>query len=271
MPEWKIEVLYYGWSTAPAQMLHPGLGEGEFTIPYLGFLLRLGNRCVLVDCGISERFIVDGKAWGGFPARGGASYVVQSLLKSGVTPEGVEMVIYTHLHNDHAGNCDLFPKAKHIFQKEEWLNLLDPLPIQRTRRDYDLDILPLLAKLNIVKINGDIEILPGVKLYKAPGHSLGSQLVTVETSKGVMVILGDLCSTYCRLFPEIDEMVDLEGRRHKVKIDVELYGPAIPSTIIYNYFDWYDSVYKAKALAQFSPEFVLPGHEASLVTQFKKD
>lgn len=196
---------------------------------------------------------------------GGRSYVLQALLNKSVTPEQVEMVIYTHLHNDHAGNCDLFPQAKHIFQKDEWLNLLDPLPVQKLRRDYDLDILPMLARLNTIKINGDVEILPGVKLYKAPGHSLGSQLVTVETLKGNMVILGDLCTTYCRLFPEIDEMVDLDGKKYKVKTNVELYGPAIPSTVIYNYFDWYDSVYKAKVLAQFKPEFVLPGHEAALV------
>ena len=37
-----------------------------------------------------------------------------------------------------------------------------------------------------------------------------------------------------------------------------------------DYFDWYDSVYKAKALAQSKVEFTLPGHEPSLVTQFRK-
>jgi N-acyl homoserine lactone hydrolase len=270
MAEWKIDVLFYGKITAPAQFLLAGLEEGYLTNPYLGFLLRQGKRCVLVDCGINDRFIVDGKAWGGFPAEAGRSYVEKSLQKNGVTPGQIEMVIYTHLHNDHAGNCDLFPKATHIFQRDEWINLLDPLPAQRARGDYDLAVAPLLAKLNTIKVNGDLEILPGVRLYKAPGHSLGSQLVTVETAKGTMVILGDVCMTYCHLFPEIDELIDLEGNKRKVKTNVELYGPAIPTVIIYNYFDWYDSVYKAKALAQGKPEFVLPGHETALVTEFRK-
>jgi N-acyl homoserine lactone hydrolase len=270
MAEWNIEVLFYGKITAPAQFVLAGLEEGELTNPYLGFLLRSRNRCVLVDCGINDRFIIDGKAWGGFPAEAGRSYVQKALQNNGVAPDQIEMVIYTHLHNDHAGNCDLFPKAKHVFQRDEWVNLLDPLPAQRARRDYDLEVAPLLAKVDTIKINGDVEILPGVKLYKAPGHSLGSQLVTVETAKGTMVILGDLCMTYCHLFPETDEIIDLEGKKHKVKTNVELYGPAIPSFIIYDYFDWYDSVYKAKALAQGKREFVLPGHEPSLVTELRK-
>jgi glyoxylase-like metal-dependent hydrolase (beta-lactamase superfamily II) len=269
MAEWNIEVLFYGRATAPGQMVLAGLGEGELTCPYLGFLLRYGSRYILVDCGINDRFIIDGKAWGGILAEGGRSYVEQALQKKAVALDQIEMVIYTHLHNDHAGNCDLFPKAKHVFQKDEWTNLLDPLPAQRARRDYDLDVASLLVKFDTIKVNGDVEILPGVKLYKAPGHSLGSQLVVVETAKGTMVILGDLCMTYCHLFPETDEIIDLEGKKHKVKTDVEFYGPAIPF-IVYDYFDWYDSVYKAKALAQGKHEFVLPGHEPSLVTDFRK-
>jgi len=271
MAQWDIKVLYYGKITLPADIALPGLEDvKELDSPYLGFLLQSGERKLLVDCGISENFIVGGKAWGGFPAEGGHSYVEKALNKNGVTPEQIEMVLYTHLHNDHAGACDLFSKAKHVFQRDEWLNLLDPIPVQRARRDYDPDIAPVLAKLDTLKVNGDLEILPGVKLYKAPGHTLGSQLITVETAKGTMVILGDLCSRYCHLFPELDELIDLYGEKHKVKTNVELYGPAIPSTAIYDYFDWYDSVYKAKALAQGRRESVLPGHEPSLVTEFRK-
>ena len=271
MAEWDIKVLFYGKITEPAHIAVIGLeGEELFDVPYLGFLLQSGDRNILVDCGISEKFFIDGKAWGGFPAVGGHSYVEQALKKNGVTPDQIEMVLYTHLHNDHAGACDLFTKAKHVFQKDEWLNLLNPIPVQRVRRDYDLSITPVLAKLDTIMIDGDLEIVPGVKLYKAPGHSLGSQLITAETAKGTMVILGDLCGRLCYFFPEIDEITDLYGKKHKLKTNVELYGPAIPSTIIYDYFAFYDSVYKAKALAQGKPEFVLPGHEPSLVTEFRK-
>jgi glyoxylase-like metal-dependent hydrolase (beta-lactamase superfamily II) len=270
MTEWDLNVLYYGKITAPAQFLLAGLDEGFITNPYLGFLVQHKDRCILVDCGINDRFIKDGKAWGGFPAEAGRSYVERALEKCGVAPDQIEMVIYTHLHNDHAGNCDLFPKAKHVFQRDEWFNLLDPVPVQRARGDYDLEVAPILAKFDTIKINGDVEVLPGIKLYKALGHSLGSQLVTVNTVKGTMVIIGDLCMTYCHMFPERDYLIDMDGVRRPVKTNTALYGPAIPSAILYDYFDWYDSVYKAKALAQGKQEYVLPGHETELITDFRK-
>lgn len=267
MTQWTIEVLLYGKVRGPGEFIiaGSGLGEQEFDVPYLGFLLQSGGYNILVDNGINENFIVGGKAWGGYPAVGGCSYVVEALNKVNVRPEEVEMVLYTHLHNDHAGNCALFPGVKHVFQKDEWLNLLSPIPAQKVRRDYDTGIIPALQKLDTVMIDGDLEILPGIKVYKAPGHSLGSQLVTVDTQKGTMVILGDLCNTFSHIFPETDEFIDMEGNRYKIKTNTELYGPAIPSPMIYDYFAFYDSVYKAKVLASWKKEFVLPGHETSLV------
>lgn len=271
MANWDIKVLYYGKINVPVNVAAPGLVDSEtLDVPYLGFLLQSGDRNVLVDCGMSEKYIVNGRAWGGYPAESGHSFVEEALRQNGVTPDQIDMVIYTHLHNDHAGTCDLFPRATHVFQKDEWGNLLDPIPAQRFRGDFDLSIIPVLSKFKTIKVDGDVEVVPGVKLYKALGHTLGSQLVTVETARGNMVILGDLCNTYCMLFPETDELIDLYGEKHKIKTNVEYYGPAIPSTVIYDYFGWYDSAYKAKALAQGKWEFTLPGHEPALVTQLRK-
>lgn len=271
MAEWEIKILCLGTIVVPAQVVIPGLqGIQEMETPYLGFLLQTGDSNVLVDCGISEKSIVNGRAWGGYPAKGGHDYVEKALKKNGVAPDIIESVLYTHLHNDHAGACDLFPRAKHIFQKDEWSNLLNPIPAQRMRQDYEMGVIPILKKLDTIQIDGDLEVLPGIKCYKAPGHSLGSQLITVETVKGIMVILGDLCNRYCHLFPETDEIMDLYGQKHKIKTNPDLYGPAVPTAAVYDYFSWYDSVYKAKALARGKKEFVLPGHEPSLVTEFRK-
>ena len=38
--------------------------------------------------------------------------VAQGLLALGVKPDEVEDVIVTHMHYDHAGNHDLFPRAR---------------------------------------------------------------------------------------------------------------------------------------------------------------
>src|SRR5512136_2317074 len=126
---WNIKVLYYGDLTVPKALATPNLDPGVSIVsPYLGFLLQNGERNVLVDTGISDHYIIDGKAFGNFPAKGGLAYVEQSLAKAGVNPLEIETILFTHLHNDHAGNTSIFKNARLIFQSVEWATLLDPLP-----------------------------------------------------------------------------------------------------------------------------------------------
>ena len=83
---WKIKALNYGETTCDRRHMANGLDAGlELTGPYLGFLLQNGEENVLVDTGIHDRMIVDGKAWGGNPAVGGESYVLNELKKAGLT------------------------------------------------------------------------------------------------------------------------------------------------------------------------------------------
>jgi hypothetical protein len=58
----------------------------------------------------------------------------------------------------------------------------------------------------------------------------------------------------------------MEGKEHEITPGDQIYGPAIPSSIVYDYYAWYDSVYKVKAIAgQNHPHSILPGHEPSLI------
>ena len=80
MKTWSISVLYFGKISANLSVIWPFgmpplVDDFEISAPYLGFLLDGNGRKVLIDTGISDRFIVDGKAWGGLPAEGGASFV----------------------------------------------------------------------------------------------------------------------------------------------------------------------------------------------------
>ena len=271
MDYWEIKVLYLGKinsgvaGTWPSSM-PPLTAPFPLASPYLGFLLKKGDRRIVVDTGISEKFIVDGKAWGGFPAEGGRAYLERALKKEGVTPEEIETVIYTHLHNDHAAHCSLFRRARIIFQKDEWLNLLNPIPLQILRKDYDPDLIPELKSMNPLVVDGDMEVEDGIQLYKTPGHTLGSQSVAVRTSRGVVVLIGDLCGRYHYLFPQLGEIVDMEGKRHEVPKAPLALGQAVASNLIYDSFAFYDSIAKVKALAaRNEPGYILPGHEPSLV------
>lgn len=265
MGDWKISTLYFGEGVAIKDMLTSNLDVGmELDLPYLGFLVQDGKTNLLFDTGINTNFIIDGKAWAGRPSFGGEIYVVESLEKKGLCPEDIDIVVYSHLHNDHAGNCHLFPDALHVFQKDEWANLIDPLPSQQIRRDFDMDVIPVLKKFNCLKVDGDLEFRPGLTLLKTPGHTAGSQSMQVRATSGNYLLIGDMAPFYCNLYPKTDEMASLKGEKIKITPAPDVYGPAIPSSIIYDHYAWYDSVYKIKALI-YSPQYVIPGHEPSLV------
>lgn len=221
MKAWEIKVLYLGKITAPLSMFWPfgmpPLPEDlSLVAPYIGFLIQDGETNILVDSGISEKFIIDGKAWGALPAEGGREFLLKSLSNEGLKPEDIDTVIYTHLHNDHAANCQLFTHAVLIYQKDEWLNLLAPLPVQQIRRDYDPDVIEEISKMKRLVIDGDLELAEGIRLLKTPGHTLGSQSVAVNAKKGVVVLVGDLCLVNFMMFPGASEIVDMEGKPHPI-------------------------------------------------------
>jgi N-acyl homoserine lactone hydrolase len=266
---WDIKVLYYGEITIPKGMATPNLDPDLLIVsPYLGFLLQNGKHNVLVDTGISDDFIVDGKAaWGNFPAKGGRMYVEKALKEAGVDPLEIETILFTHLHNDHAANTSIFKNARMIFQRDEWATLLDPLPIMRVRKDYDPALVDQLKSAHCIKVHGDFELTEGIRCFPTPGHTPGCMSVAVNTAKGIRILVGDQWPMYCMAFSQQDKIMDMEGNMHKITSAPQVYGHFIPpSTLIYDYFDYYDSCYRILSMIPAdSPEYIVPGHEPSLL------
>jgi len=52
-----------------------------------------------------------------------------------------------------------------------------------------------------IPVEGELELLPGLRLVSAPGHTAGSQIVVVETGERPTIVAGDLAVT----FDELDE------------------------------------------------------------------
>lgn len=261
---WTISVLDCGYHIARKSNLTVDHDPELFIkLPYLAFLLRDGKRTVLVDNGINERYVKDGIAWGGCPADAGSKHFLNSLKKAGAEPEDVDLILYTHLHNDHAGNANYFPNTKSIVQKDEWYNINNTVFVERRRRDYDLDVIPYLANNpNLHKIEGDLDIYDGLRVIKTPGHTRGSMCVVAETENGRRIIVGDLFHMACSYSPDRDYMLDYDGVRHSITPTPE--WPTIPSSLIYNYFDYYDSVDKVRAIAD-DASCVLCGHDPELM------
>jgi N-acyl homoserine lactone hydrolase len=106
----------------------------------------------------------------------------------------IDIVVNTHLHFDHCGGNVLFAGKPIYVQRQE-------LEDARGQDDYTIPEWVDAPGVEYVPVDGTLELLPGVRLVPAPGHTRGSQIVVVETGEGPVVIAGDTAV----FFAELDE------------------------------------------------------------------
>jgi len=125
----------------------------------------------------------------------------QALRRLGVAPTEVEHVILSHLHYDHAGGVDHFPAATIHLQADELAFWTGPY----ARRAEFLRTIEVEDIVRIVRLNltgrldlaqGSRQIVDGVWVHHYPGHTPGSQFVTVRTARGVVVLAADTSHFY---------------------------------------------------------------------------
>jgi N-acyl homoserine lactone hydrolase len=107
---------------------------------------------------------------------------------------GIDMVVNTHLHFDHCGGNYLFAGKPIYVQRRE-------LDDARTKDDYTIREWVDAPGVQYVPVDGELELLPGIRLVPAPGHTPGSQVVVVEIGGRPVVIAGDTAVW----FGELDE------------------------------------------------------------------
>jgi N-acyl homoserine lactone hydrolase len=100
-------------------------------------------------------------------------------------PRDVVCVINTHLHFDHCGGNRLFPGVPIHVQARE-------LADARSLDNYTFPEWVDFEGATYVEHEGEAEVLPGIRLLPAPGHTDGHQAVVVETGEGLVVIGGDV-------------------------------------------------------------------------------
>jgi N-acyl homoserine lactone hydrolase len=107
---------------------------------------------------------------------------------------GIDMVVNTHLHFDHCGGNRLFAGRPIYVQRRE-------LDDARNQDDYTIREWVDAPGVHYLPVDGELELLPGVRLVPAPGHTPGTQVVVVETPGRPVVIGGDMAVW----FGELDE------------------------------------------------------------------
>jgi len=182
MSEFVIHPLAVGINETDQGIMTYQQGYGQrIWLPIYAFYLSGGGRRILVDTGLEE-FLVPERAEAelGYPIL----EFEAALAGLGLEPGDIDLVIQTHLHNDHCENTYKCTKARVLVQRAEYEFCLDPHPLDHR---YFPD---LLEGLDLEIIEGDREIEPGLSVILTPGHTPGGQSVALDTAAGKAVITG---------------------------------------------------------------------------------
>jgi N-acyl homoserine lactone hydrolase len=122
----------------------------------------------------------------------------------------IDIVVNTHLHFDHCGGNHLFAGKPIYVQRRE-------LDDARSQDDYTIREWVDAPGVRYVPVDGELELLPDVRLVPAPGHTPGTQVVVVGGGERPVVVAGDLAVS----FAELDEP-QTEGQRLVRALDPEI-------------------------------------------------
>ena len=200
---------------------------------------------VLIDTGLgnkeSERFRdIYGVENAG---RTGPTQLEDALKEVGFTPADVRVVINTHLHFDHAGGNTFaeptgaqagegesgrpsacppvrlsFPNATYVVQAREMAFARHTN--ERTAASYlPRNWEPVAAAGRWRLVDGDTEVVPGIRVLRTPGHVPHHQSVLIERGGEAACFLADLVPTTAHLpLPwimgyDLEPLVTLESKR----------------------------------------------------------
>jgi len=180
--------------------------------PVGAYLLNTGRNLALMDCGGHQSFI---------PTTG---QTLAALRAAGYTPEQVDTVLLTHIHPEHAlglsfdGTTRNFPNAEVVVTQVDHQFWTDPamegrVPqgqrfIQAARRA----IAPYPGRIRTVEMRSGLEVIPGVFMEPAPGHTPGHVSFRVTSQNQSLLIWGDIAHQM---------VIQLARPRWRVGVDVD--------------------------------------------------
>jgi glyoxylase-like metal-dependent hydrolase (beta-lactamase superfamily II) len=191
-------------------------------LDYFVWVVRNAERTIVVDTGFGETMAQQRKRKITHP-------VADGLKAAGVDVADVRDVVITHLHYDHCGNDELFANARYHLQDDEMAYATGRQMSHRAlAHAFDADdVVRMLRRVYAGRVefhDGDDMLAPGVTLHRLGGHTMGLQVVRVETAAGPVVLASDSSHFYAhfenrRVFPVVYNVGGvLEGYRTLYKL-----------------------------------------------------
>ncbi|HET7503978.1 MAG TPA: MBL fold metallo-hydrolase [Kofleriaceae bacterium] len=130
--------------------------------------------------------------------------LLASLAAIGIAPEDVDIIVFSHLHFDHAGGALgswedgrghelVFPRATYVVGAEAWQRAVSPHA--RDRASFIPGLTNLLAgsgRLELAASERSSVLGEGFRFHRSSGHTPGLLLTEIDMPGGPVVYASDL-------------------------------------------------------------------------------
>jgi glyoxylase-like metal-dependent hydrolase (beta-lactamase superfamily II) len=165
-------------------------------------LVRTPQNTLVIESGIGQAIAPELHERYGIERHGPT---LDELVRAqGVDPADVDTVAHTHLHWDHSGGaCVLhdgaftptFPRARYVAQAGEWAIAVNPNNVHKASY-VPASLTPIAERGQLSTVEGDAEIVPGVRYDFTAGHTENHAVIWIESEGEYGCFLGDLVPTF---------------------------------------------------------------------------
>ena len=165
-------------------------------------LVKTPAHNVVIETGIGDKF--DRKFADIYDVQKSATLPAE-IERYGLKLEDIDTVVNSHLHFDHCGwntrsdsgsMAPTFPRARYYVQRGEWEHARQPT--ERDRASYIQEFF-LAGEGQTELLDGDDEIIPGIRVEVVPGHNRDIQCVWIESQGEQACFVSDLVPTHWHL------------------------------------------------------------------------
>ena len=177
--------------------------EPKIEIPIGFFVIKHPKGNVIFDTGNNDKVIADTGYWGKLaqvfePKMTKDDAMDAQLAKIGLTTNDIKYVVVSHMHLDHGGNVGKFPNSTIVIQDDELHFAM--FPDEPFAAGYIPDDISVLRSgvgvsrpnsIDMLRITGDLALFGdgSLVIHRSPGHTKGTQMLTVRLPKTGPVIL----------------------------------------------------------------------------------
>ena len=212
-----------------------------YPLDFFVWMVRCGERVFVIDTGFDH---AEGE-------RRGRSIIrlpSEGLAMLGVDAAAVEDVVVSHLHFDHAGTIDAFPRARFHLQETEMAYATGRcMAWEALRAAYSVEhVVRMVREVyagRVAFVDGERELAPGLSVHLIGGHVKGVQAVRVRTARGWLVLASDTAHFY------------------------ENFEQNRPFIVVHDLEATLRGYEKLRALA-CSPRHIIPGHDPLVLRRY---